>query len=89
MEKTLAYWENKNSSNAGGGSISKGGNSKAPVISAPQINNNTPNISTSNPKTVNYKIDFGGKSLELLGDPSQQNLMNDFLTELEQLNRAR
>ncbi|WP_336937866.1 tape measure protein [Acinetobacter modestus] len=89
MEKTLAYWENKNSSNAGGGSISTGGNSKAPVISAPQINNNTPNISTSNPKTVNYKIDFGGKSLELLGDPSQQNLMNDFLTELEQLNRAR
>lgn len=89
MEKTLAYWENKKSSNAGGGSISMGGNSKAPVISAPQINNNTPNISTSNPKTVNYKIDFGGKSLELLGDPSQQNLMNDFLTELEQLNRAR
>ena len=89
MEKTLAYWENKKSSNAGGGSISTGGNSKAPVISAPQINNNTPNISTSNPKTVNYKIDFGGKSLELLGDPSQQNLMNDFLTELEQLNRAR
>lgn len=26
MEKTLAYWENKNSSNAGGGSISTGGN---------------------------------------------------------------
>jgi hypothetical protein len=71
MEKTLAYWENKNSSNAGGGSISTGGNS-APVISAPQINNNTPNISTSNPKTVNYKIDFGGKSLELLGDPSHK-----------------
>ncbi|WP_087546724.1 tape measure protein [Acinetobacter sp. WCHA39] len=87
MEKTLAYWENKNSSNAGGGSISTGG--KAPTISAPQINNTTPNISTSNPKTVTYKIEFGGKSLELAGDPSQQNLMNDFLSELEQLNRAR
>lgn len=87
MEKTLAYWENKNSSNAGGGSISTGG--KAPTISAPQINNTTPNISTSNPKTVTYKIDFGGKSLELVGDTNQQNLMNDFLSELEQLNRAR
>jgi hypothetical protein len=76
MEKTLAYWENKNSSNAGGGSISTGG--KAPVISAPNIQ--APQIyPTSNPKTVNYKIDFGGKSLEFIGDSSQTDLMNDFL----------
>ena len=48
-----------------------------------------PNIDTWSPKTVTYKIEFGGKSLELVGDPNQQNLMNDFLSELEQLNRAR
>lgn len=88
MEKILEGQQRKNGSyDAGGGSISTGG--KAPTISAPQINNTAPNISTSNPKTVTYKIDFGGKSLELAGDPSQQNLMNDFLSELEQLNRAR
>ena len=62
---------------------------KTPSIQAPNININTPNVPSSNPKTVTYKIDFGGKSLELAGDPSQQNLMNDFLSELEQLNRAR
>lgn len=60
-----------------------------PNIQAPNINVNTPNVPSSNPKTVTYKIEFGGKSLELAGDPSQQNLMNDFLSELEQLNRAR
>lgn len=60
-----------------------------PNIQAPNININTPNVPSSTQKTVTYKIDFGGKSLELAGDPSQQNLMNDFLSELEQLNRAR
>ncbi|RTE46583.1 tape measure domain-containing protein [Acinetobacter junii] len=60
-----------------------------PNIQAPNININTPNVPSSSAKTVTYKIEFGGKSLELAGDPSQQNLMNDFLSELEQLNRAR
>ena len=60
-----------------------------PNIQAPNMNINTPSVPSSNPKTVTYKIDFGGKSLELAGDPNQQNLMNDFLSELEQLNRAR
>lgn len=62
---------------------------KTPSIQAPNININTPNVPSSSAKTVTYKIEFGGKSLELAGDPSQQNLMNDFLSELEQLNRAR
>jgi hypothetical protein len=62
---------------------------KTPSIQAPNININTPNVPSSSAKTVTYKIEFSGKSLELAGDPSQQNLMNDFLSELEQLNRAR
>lgn len=73
------------------GSVSTGApkTPSTPNIQAPNMNINTPNVPSSNPKTVTYKIDFGGKSLELAGDPSQQNLMNDFLSELEQLNRAR
>lgn len=62
---------------------------KTPSIQAPNININTPNVPSSSAKTVTYKINFDGKSLELAGDPNQQNLMNDFLSELEQLNRAR
>lgn len=94
MEDTLSYWEGKKSGSSGS-SISVGGNANAPKtpstpnIQAPNININTPNVPSSSAKTVTYKIEFGGKSLELAGDPSQQNLMNDFLSELEQLNRAR
>jgi len=62
---------------------------KTPSIQAPNVNTSVANVPSSSAKTVTYKIDFGGKSLELAGDPSQQNLMNDFLSELEQLNRAR
>lgn len=73
------------------GSVSTGApkTPSTPNIQAPNININTPNVPSSSAKTVTYKIEFGGKSLELAGDPSQQNLMNDFLSELEQLNRAR
>ena len=53
------------------------------------INTSVANVPSSSAKTVTYKIEFGGKSLELVGDSNQQNLMNDFLSELEQLNRAR
>lgn len=94
MEDTLSYWEGKKSGSSGS-SISVGGNANAPKtpstpnIQAPNININTPNVPSSSAKTVTYKIEFGGKSLELAGDPNQQNLMNDFLSELEQLNRAR
>jgi tape measure domain-containing protein len=72
-------------SKSGSVSTPKTPNIKAPTIQQPAM----PNIDTGSPKTVTYKIEFGGKSLELAGDPSQQNLMNDFLSELEQLNRAR
>lgn len=94
MEDTLSYWEGKKTT-ASGSTISVGGNTNAPAITAPNIQAPTiqqpamPNIDTGSPKTVTYKIEFGGKSLELVGDPNQQNLMNDFLSELEQLNRAR
>ncbi|HPY42370.1 MAG TPA: hypothetical protein PLM98_17730, partial [Thiolinea sp.] len=56
---------------------------KTPSIQAPNVNTSVANVPSSNAKTVAYKIDFGGKSLELAGDPNQQNLMNDFLNELE------
>ena len=62
---------------------------KTPSVQAPNVNTSVANVPSSSAKTVTYKIEFGGKSLELAGDPSQQNLMNDFLSELEQLNRAR
>ena len=62
---------------------------KTPSVQAPNVNTSVANVPGSSAKTVTYKIEFGGKSLELAGDPSQQNLMNDFLSELEQLNRAR
>ena len=62
---------------------------KKPSIQAPNVNTSAANVPSSSAKTVTYKIEFGGKSLELAGDPNQQNLMNDFLNELEQLNRAR
>ncbi|MGL5403823.1 MAG: hypothetical protein ACRC9I_08645, partial [Acinetobacter sp.] len=99
MDKYLEYWEGRSKKKEEGGDSgaylgklpkSKGANSiSTPNIQAPNININTPNVPSSSAKTVTYKIDFGGKSLELVGDPSQQNLMNDFLSELEQLNRAR
>ncbi|WP_033134171.1 tape measure protein [Acinetobacter sp. MN12] len=88
MDDTLAYWESKKSG-SGGSTISVGGNSNTPSIQAPNINTSVANVPSSSAKTVTYKIEFGGKSLELAGDPSQQNLMNDFLSELEQLSRAR
>ena len=71
------------------GSVSSPKTPKTPSVQAPNVNTSVANVPSSNPKTVTYKIEFGGKSLELAGDPSQQNLMNDFLSELEQLNRAR
>ena len=68
---------------------SKPGSTSSPSIQAPNVNTSVANVPSSSAKTVTYKIEFGGKSLELAGDPNQQNLMNDFLSELEQLNRAR
>ncbi len=61
---------------------------KTPSVQAPNVNTSVANVPSSGAKTVTYKIEFGGKSLELAGDPSQQNLMNDFLSELEQAKKA-
>lgn len=89
MEKTLAYWENKNSSNAGGGSISTGGNSKAPAISAPNISTPTPNItSSSDPKNVRLEIAIGNSSTELYGTQDQVNATEALFRELEQAKKA-
>ena len=70
------------------GSVSSPKTPKAPSIQAPNVNTSVANAPSSSAKTVTYKIDFGGKSLELAGDPNQQNLMNDFLNELEQAKKA-
>ena len=92
MEKTLAYWESKNSSNAGGGSISTGG--KAPAISAPNIQApsipqiQVPSIDVSPTDTVNYRFNFNGKTANFIGDSSQKDLLNDFFNELEQAKKA-
>ncbi|WP_336982574.1 tape measure protein [Acinetobacter modestus] len=95
MEKTLAYWENKNSSNAGGGSISTGTNSKAPVISAPNIQApviSSPQISnitsSSDPKNVRLEIAIGNSSSELYGTQDQVNATEALFRELEQAKKA-
>ncbi|MFG0589030.1 tape measure protein [Acinetobacter sp. YQ_14] len=89
MEKTLAYWENRNSSKSGSASVSTGNNSpsiQVPSIQAPSIESpkmpNTSDIST--PKTQIYKFEFNGSEIEFQGDPSQQDLVNDFFSQLEQ-----
>ncbi|WP_278395331.1 tape measure protein [Acinetobacter venetianus] len=89
MEKTLAYWENRNSSKSGSASVSTGNNSpsiQVPSIQAPTIESpkmpNTSDIST--PKTQIYKFEFNGSEIEFQGDPSQQDLVNDFFSQLEQ-----
>lgn len=93
MEKTLAYWENKNSSNAGGGFISTGG--KAPVISAPNIQAPSiaapqmPNITDlSEPKNVRLELAIGNSSAELYGTQDQVNATEALFRELEQAKKA-
>lgn len=87
MEKTLDYWENKSSRS--GASFSTGGsapnmqvpNIQAPIIEYPKM----PSASEiSNPKTQTYRFEFDGKQIEFQGDPSQQDMVNDFFTQLEQ-----
>ena len=87
MEKTLDYWENKNSRS--GASFSTGIN--APVIQPPSIQPpviqqpKMPSSSDiSNPKSQTYRFEFDGKQIEFQGDPSQQDLVNDFFNQLEQ-----
>ncbi|WP_151765731.1 tape measure protein [Acinetobacter colistiniresistens] len=91
MEDTLSYWEGKKSKASSSNAGSKSPSVNVPNIQAPSIE--SPKVPSgsdiSNPKTVTYKIQFMGKEIDLKGDPSQQNMMNDFLNELELLNRAR
>jgi len=85
MEKTLAYWENKTSSS--GASMSVGANVpsiQAPTIASPKM----PNVDTSPNNTVNYSFNFNGKNVNLTGDSSQKDLLNDFFNELEQAKKA-
>lgn len=79
MEDTLNYWEGKKSG-SGGGSVSVP-NMKAPSVSAPK---SPSSANISNPKTQVYRFEFNGKAIELTGDPSQQDLVNDLFTQLEQ-----
>lgn len=58
---------------------------QAPTIESPKM----PNVDTSPTNTVNYSFNFNGKNVNLTGDSSQKDLLNDFFNELEQLNRAR
>ncbi|WDZ50171.1 tape measure protein [Acinetobacter vivianii] len=88
MEDTLAFWEGKKSG-SGGSSISVGG--RAPVVPVPNIQApsiESPKMPSSadlgNPKTQVYRFEFNGKAIELTGDPSQQDLVNDLFTQLEQ-----
>lgn len=87
MEKTLDYWENKNSRS--GASFSTGGsapnmqvpNIQAPIIEYPKMPSSS---DISSPKTQTYRFEFDGKQIEFQGDPSQQDMVNDFFTQLEQ-----
>ncbi|MEG2462614.1 MAG: tape measure protein [Acinetobacter sp.] len=89
MEKTLGYWENKNSSNAGGSSILMGSGANAPAISAPNISTPTPNItSSSDPKSVRLEIAIGNSSTELYGTQDQVNATEALFRELEQAKKA-
>lgn len=91
MEKTLAYWENRKSKNASGGSVLVGGNTpvvevpsiQAPVIESPKMPSAS-DINEPNPKTQVYRFEFDGNVIEFDGDPSQQDLVNSFFNQLEQ-----
>lgn len=84
MEKMLNYWENQK----GKSSVSTGNYQpiQVPTIQAPTIE--SPKIPSStdigNPKTQVYRFEFDGNVIELDGDPSQQDLVNNLFTQLEQ-----
>ncbi|MDH0032003.1 MULTISPECIES: tape measure protein [unclassified Acinetobacter] len=86
MEKTLAYWENKNSKS--GASISLGGN--APVISAPNIEPpqiqqvKMPNIDSGPDKNVRIELAIGNSKSELYGTQSQVDATEELFRQLEE-----
>ncbi|MDH0031328.1 MULTISPECIES: tape measure protein [unclassified Acinetobacter] len=86
MEKTLAYWENKNSST--GASISLGGNT--PVISAPNIEPpqiqqiRMPNIDSGPDKNVRIELAIGNSKSELYGTQAQVDATEELFRQLEE-----
>ncbi|MEG2463174.1 MAG: hypothetical protein RSA88_11555, partial [Acinetobacter sp.] len=87
VQSNLDYWIKK-------GQYEVYGSSGAPKISTPNIQAPTiespkmPNVDTSPTNTVNYSFNFNGKNVNLTGDSSQKDLLNDFFNELEQAKKA-
>jgi hypothetical protein len=88
MEKTLAYWENRNSSKSGSGSVSTGNNSpsiQVPTIQAPSIESpKMPNVDTNPAKNVRLELTFDGTSTELYGTQDQVDATEELFRQLEQ-----
>ncbi|ENW95787.1 tape measure protein [Acinetobacter sp. NIPH 298] len=87
MEKTLDYWENKNSRS--GSSFTTGGsapelqvpNIQAPIIEAPVI---PKNIDAGNPKNVQIEFTNGSESAYVYADDQNADFTEKFFRELEQ-----
>ncbi|MGB5886508.1 MAG: tape measure protein [Acinetobacter venetianus] len=88
MEKTLAYWENRNSSKSGSGSVSTGNNSpsiQVPSIQAPTIESpKMPKIDTTPDKNVRIELALGGTSTELFGTQDQVDAAQELFRQLEE-----
>lgn len=89
MEKTLAYWENRKSKNASGGSVSLGGNTpvvevpsiQAPVIESPKMPNN---IDAGSPKNVRIELVNGDSSTYVYADEDEADFAEQFFRKLEE-----
>ncbi|WP_312102081.1 tape measure protein [Acinetobacter venetianus] len=88
MEKTLAYWENRNSSKSGSGSISAIDTSasiSAPNIQAPIIEpTKAPSVETSPAKNVSIQLSYAGYSAELSGTQDQVDAAEELFRQLEE-----
>ncbi len=88
MEKTLAYWENRNSNKSGSGSVSTGNNSpsiQVPSIQAPTIESpKMPKIDTTPDKNVRIELTLGGTSTELFGTQDQVDAAQELFRQLEE-----
>ncbi|WP_081377740.1 tape measure protein [Acinetobacter haemolyticus] len=91
MEKTLDYWENKNSRS--GASFSTGGNApnmqvpniQAPIIEYPKIRDLQNDAPTKN---VRFEFVSGGKRFEMQGSQEDGDTMESILREFEMLKKA-
>lgn len=88
MEKTLAYWENRNSNKSGSGSVSTGNNSpsiQVPSIQAPTIESpKMPKIDTTPDKNVRIEFASGGESSYVYTDEQNADFTEKLFRELEQ-----